>query len=56
MEQKLIGGSKYFLVLADDFTGMTFVYFLKTKDEVFASFREFKNMVENQKERKIKKN
>lgn len=39
MEQKLIGGSKYFLVLADDFTGMTFVYFLKTKDEVLENLR-----------------
>lgn len=33
---------------------MSFVYFLKTKDEVFKYFRVFKDFVENQKNAKIK--
>lgn len=54
MEEKSIGGAKYFLIFEDDFTKMAFVYFLKTKDEVFEYFKQFKSMVENQTERKIK--
>lgn len=54
MEERSIGGTKYFLVLEDDFSRMSFVYFLKNKDEVFDKFTEFKNMVENQTESKIK--
>lgn len=54
METKSIGGSRYFLVLQDDFTRMTFTYFLKTKEEAFDCFKEFKNFVENQKGVKIK--
>lgn len=54
MEEMSIGGSKYFLILEDDYTRMCFVYFLKSKDEVFKCFQEFKQMVENQKGKKIK--
>lgn len=54
MEIQSIGGSKYFLVFEDDYSRMAFVYFLKTKDEVFRCFKEFKSMVENQKDCKIK--
>lgn len=54
MEVRSVGGSKYFLVLVDDYTKMAFVYFMKTKDEVFNHFRDFMNMAENHKERKIK--
>lgn len=54
METISIGGSKYFLLLVDDFTRMSFVYFLKTKDEVFKYFQEFKTMVEKQQGRNIK--
>lgn len=34
---------------------MTFVYFLKKKDEVIDCFRDFKCMVENQMNKKVKK-
>lgn len=54
MEKNSIGGSRYFLVFEDDFSRMTFVYFLKTKDEVINYFKEFKSLVENQKNAKIK--
>lgn len=54
METKSIGGSRYFLVLKDDYSRMCFVYFLRAKSEVYDCFKSFKNMVKNQKEKKIK--
>lgn len=54
MENISIGGSKYFLLFEDDYSRMTFVYFLKNKSDVFECFKNFKSLVENQKERKIK--
>jgi transposase InsO family protein len=47
-------GARYLFVLIDDFTRMTFGYFLKTKDEVKIVFQEFKAMVENQTGHSIK--
>ncbi|UYV78546.1 hypothetical protein LAZ67_16001961 [Cordylochernes scorpioides] len=44
----------YFFVLVDDFGRRTFVYFLKTKDETFDRFRDFKSRVENELNLKIK--
>ena len=38
----------------DDFFRMTWIYFLKKKVEVFENFLEFKDLVENQTDRKIK--
>lgn len=54
METKSIGLSKYFLLLVDDYSRMSFVYFMKEKNEVYKYFREFKSMVENQKNVNIK--
>ena len=54
MENKSIGGSKYFLLFVDDYSRMAFVYFLKTKDEVFTNFKTYKSLVENQIGKKIK--
>ncbi|KAL0451419.1 UNVERIFIED_CONTAM: Retrovirus-related Pol polyprotein from transposon RE1 [Sesamum latifolium] len=42
------GGSKYFLLFIDDFTRYCWVYFLKSKSEVFAMFLKFKAEAENQ--------
>ena len=36
----------YFFTFIDDFTRKTWVYLLKTKDEAFEYFKEFKAMVE----------
>ncbi|KAG6465891.1 hypothetical protein O3G_MSEX015473 [Manduca sexta] len=47
-------GAKYFLTFIDDFTRKTFVYFMRTKDEVFEHFKNFKAMVENETNHKIK--
>ena len=48
------GGKRYFITFIDDHTRYTYVYLLKTKDEVFEKFKEFKSEVENQKEKRIK--
>jgi hypothetical protein len=47
-------GSMYYVSFIDDFSCKTWIYFLKTKDEVFSRFKEFKALVENQKRKKIK--
>jgi hypothetical protein len=38
----------------DDFSRKTWIFFMKTKDEVFSWFQEFKAQVENQIGNKIK--
>lgn len=42
MKNPSIGGARYFLTFIDDKTRKTFVFFLKSKDQVFAKFEEFK--------------
>lgn len=54
METTSLGGAKYFFTLIDDYSRMCFIYFLKTKDEAFERFKEFKNLVENQQNTRIK--
>jgi hypothetical protein len=49
------GGARYMLVLVDDFTRYTWVYFLKEKREAFSKFREFRIMVEGRLGKRIKK-
>ena len=49
-----IGGGKYFLTFIDDKSRWTKVYILKSKSEVFETFREYKAEVENQTGKKIK--
>jgi hypothetical protein len=48
-----MSGFKYFVLIIDDYSRKTWIYFLKTKDEVFDKFQEFKALVENQTGRKI---
>lgn len=54
METKSIGGVQYFVLFIDDHSRMTFIYFLKYKNEVFKIFQNFKTMAENQQIKKIK--
>src|SRR5215469_9456007 len=54
MKQVSLGGAKYFLTFIDDKTRNTFVYFLKSKDEVLKYFQEFKALAENQTGKRIK--
>lgn len=54
MEVNSIGGSRYFLVLVDDYSRRTFVYMLKHKNEAFDKICAFKKRVENQTDKRIK--
>jgi transposase InsO family protein len=49
-----IGGSLYYVILIDDYSRKTWLYLLKTKDEVFNKFQEFKAEIENLTNKKIK--
>lgn len=49
-----LGGSRYVYVIVDSFTRRIFSFFLRTKDEVFEKFIEFKNRRENELGSKIK--
>jgi hypothetical protein len=47
-------GELYYVTFMDDFSRKTWIFFIKTKDEVFSQFREFKAQVENQTGKRIK--
>lgn len=47
-------GNKYFLSIIDDHSRKVWVCFLRTKDETFLRFSEWKVLVENQVDRKVK--
>ena len=49
-----LGGYVYYVSFIDDFSRKTWIYFLKGKNEVFDKFKEFKALVENLSEKKIK--
>lgn len=51
---KSFQGEYYFMLLIDDFTRMSWVYFLKEKSETFNKFKAFKTLVENEIGIKIK--
>jgi transposase InsO family protein len=47
-------GESYYVTFINDFSKKTWIYFMKTKDEVFSQFKEFKDQVENLTRKKIK--
>ncbi|GJX46176.1 zinc finger, CCHC-type containing protein [Tanacetum coccineum] len=47
-------GKKYMFLLVDDCTRYMWVYFLKSKDEAFEAFKEFKLEVENEDGKKLR--
>ena len=49
-----VGGASYIVTFIDDATRYCWIYALKSKDEVFAKFKEWKIMIETQFETKIK--
>jgi transposase InsO family protein len=49
-----LGGSLYYVSFIDDFSRKTWIYFLRKKLEVFKRFKDFKSLVENQSEKRIK--
>jgi transposase InsO family protein len=54
MPSTSLSGYVYYVSFIDDYSCKTWVYFLKSKDEVLRKFKEFKAFVENLSERKIK--
>ena len=47
MSTRALSGAEYFVTFIDDHSRKAWIYFLKTKDEVFSRFKEFKALVEN---------
>jgi transposase InsO family protein len=54
MSTTSLSGYVYYFSFIDDFSRKTLIYFLKDKSEVFTKFKEFKVLVENLSEKKIK--
>jgi Reverse transcriptase (RNA-dependent DNA polymerase)/gag-polypeptide of LTR copia-type/Integrase core domain/GAG-pre-integrase domain/Domain of unknown function (DUF4219)/Zinc knuckle len=54
MQTESIGGSKYFLLFTDDFSRMSWIFFLHHKSETFQNFKKFKAVVEKQSGKNIK--
>ncbi|GKD27591.1 retrotransposon protein, putative, ty1-copia subclass [Tanacetum coccineum] len=52
---KSLGGKRYFLSIVDDYSRMVWVYILRFKHEAFGKFKEWKQLVENQTGRTVKK-
>ena len=52
--EKSLGGHLYYVTFIDDHSRKTWLYLLKTKDEVFDKLKEFRSEVETLTERKIK--
>lgn len=47
-------GGRYFMLLIDDYSRMTWVTFLREKSEALEKFKKFKVMVENEIDRRMK--
>ena len=54
MPVKSLGGALYYLTFIDDYSRKKWLYLLKSKDEVFSKFQEFKAEIENLTNKKIK--
>ena len=49
-----LGKSMYYVSFIDEFSRNTWIYFLRKKSIVFDRFKEFKDLFENQIEKRIK--
>eukprot|EP00253_Pinus_taeda_P032870 PITA_32870 len=54
MSHVSLSGYEYYVLFIDDHSRRTWIYFLKTKSEVFKRFQEFRDLVETQTGRQIK--
>ena len=54
MSSSYLSGYVYYVSFIDDFYRKTWIYFMKNKDEVFNKFKEFKALIENHTDKKIK--
>ena len=53
MSSNSLSGYVYYVSFIDYFSRKTWIYFLKSKDEVFNNFKEFKSLIDNHTEKKI---
>ena len=49
-----LGGSRYFLLIIDDYSRLTWVAMLQCKSDAFEAFKRFKNLAETEKGVKVK--
>ena len=54
MPSTSLSGYAYYVSFIDDYSKKTWIYFLKKKDEVSGKFKEFKALIENHTNTKIK--
>ena len=54
MSSTSFSGFKYYITFIDDYSRKTWIYFLKAKNEVFEKFKEFKALIENLSDKRIK--
>lgn len=54
MTPKSLGGHIYYVTFINDHSRKTWVYLMKSKDEVLIKFQEFKDEIENLTKRRIK--
>jgi len=54
METSSIGGARYYVTFLDDYSRKVSVYFMKNKSETLEKFKEFKSLVENETNKRIK--
>jgi hypothetical protein len=54
MSSTSLTSSLYYVVFIDDFSRKSWIFFMKTKGQVFSRFQEFKDLVENQIGKKIR--
>ena len=54
MSSSSLRGYVYYVSFIDEFSRKEWIYFIKNKDEVFNKFKEFKSLIENHTEKKIK--
>ena len=54
MSSSPLSGYVYYVSFIDYFSRKTWIYFMKNKYEVFNKFKEFKALIENHTENKIK--
>jgi hypothetical protein len=47
MSSVSLSGYKYYVTFIDDHSRKTWIYFMRTKDEVLSRFQEFKALMEN---------
>jgi transposase InsO family protein len=54
MSSASLSGCLYYVIFIDDFSRKSWIFFMKTKGQVFNRFQEFKALVENQTGKKVR--